>query len=108
MKNTFTFLIFFLLILTIFVLSRQPAGYRRELEERDRFYRGKIDSIRRVIGHFAERDSLLRFQIDSLKAGLKQAENTASQWKQRYDKAKRTPARPISDRQLDSLLSTYR
>ena len=108
MKKTFTFLLFGILILAIFVLSQRPAGYRQALEEKDRVYEGRIDSIRGVISHYQKRDSLLRFQIDSLTTGLKQAENTASKWKQRYDKAKRTPAPPLSDAVLDSLISAYR
>lgn len=108
MQKTFSFLIFGILILAIFVLSQRPAGYRQALEERDRIFSSRIDSIRGVISHYQKRDSLLLFQIDSLTTGLKQAENTASKWKQRYDKAKRTPARPIPDDILDSLLSTYR
>jgi hypothetical protein len=107
MNKTFTFLIFFLLILTIFVLSRQPAGYRRELERRDEKYRTSLDSIKRVYRALEIRGSRMQERIDSLSNVTKTAFNKASQWKQRYDRQKRS-YKPIPDPVLDSLINAYR
>jgi glucan phosphoethanolaminetransferase (alkaline phosphatase superfamily) len=107
MKKSFILLVFFILILAIFVLSRQPAGYRQVLEERDRVLGSRIDSLRAIISVQAQRDTVLRKELDSLKAGLTEAQNTANTWKQRYDRQKRN-YRPIPDPVLDSLIDSYR
>lgn len=108
MKKTFTFLLFGILILTIFVLSQQPSGYRQALEEKDRFYKGQIDSIHALIETMRAQDALMVERLKSAKDSLKQAQNTANQWKLKYDKAKRTPAPVIPDPILDSLINSYR
>jgi len=107
-KRIFSFIVFFTLILAIFVLSRQPAGYRRELENRDRILRDSITLFK------ARRQAIelevvrLGVKVDSLTKGLQSAQKASNQWKQRYDQAKRTHAPVIPDRQLDSLIATYR
>jgi hypothetical protein len=107
MKKTFTFLIFVILILTIFVLSRQPAGYKQELEEKDRFYQGQIDSIHALIETMRARDALMVERLSRLKDSLNTAQITANQWKLKYDRQKRN-YRPIPDPVLDSLINSYR
>jgi len=107
MKKTFSFLIFGILILAIFVLSRQPAGYRRLLEERDRTYQGQIDSIRALVDSLRAQDALLVERLGKLKDSLKIAQKQATDLKTRYDRQK-TRYRPISDPSLDSLINSYR
>jgi argininosuccinate lyase len=108
MKRILTLAIPFILILAIFVLSKQPAGYRRELEKRDEKYRTSLDSIRSVLTVLREKDSKLSLRLVQIKDSLRISTETALKWKQRYDQAKRTPVRAISDPELDSLLSAYR
>lgn len=107
MKKVLTFIIVGIFILAIFVLSRQPAGYRRLLEEKDRIYGNQIDSIRGVVRVLAERDSSARRKLDSLSNALKQAQKQATDLKTRYDRQK-TRFKPLSDPAIDSLINSYR
>lgn len=107
-KRIFTLVVFCVLILALFVIGKQPAGFRRELENRDK-------ALRDSITHFKARRQAIELEVvrlgvkvDSLTIGLKQAQKTSNQWKQRYDQAKRAPVRHIPDAQLDSLITAYR
>jgi len=108
MKKIIFPIVFFIVLLALFVLSRQPAGYRRELENRDRILRDSITLFK------ARRQAIelevvrLGVKVDSLTKGLQSAQKASNQWKQRYDQAKRAPVRHIPDPELDSLITAYR
>jgi uncharacterized protein YlxW (UPF0749 family) len=108
MKRILTLAIPVLLILAIFALSKQPAGYRRELEKRDEKYRTSLDSLRGVSRGLEIRGTELQEKIDSLSNVTQIALNKAHQWKQRYDQAKRTPVKPQPDSAVMQFLSSYR
>lgn len=108
MKKTFSFIIFVILIVCIFVLSKVPAGYKQEIERRDTIYRGRLDSIKGVITGLEKGGEILRIKVDSLSHVTEIALNKATQWKQRYDQAKKAPVRHLPDSVLASRLAAYR
>lgn len=108
MKKVFTFIIFLILIVAIFVVSRVPAGYKQEIERRDAEYRTRLDSIKGVNRALVKEGIRLRVKVDSLTTGFLEAQNKATQWKQRYDRAKKAPVRHLPDSVLASRLSDYR
>ena len=108
MNRFLTLAIAVIVFLAIFVLAKQPAGWRRELEERDEKYKTSLDSITGVLTVLREKDSKLSLRLVQIKDSLRISTETALKWKLRYDQAKKRPVRAISDPELDSLLSAYR
>lgn len=108
MKKILSFLIFGLGILIIFVLLRVPSGYRRELEKRDVFYQGQIDSINALIETTRAQDALLQKRIVILRDSLNIQISAAETQMRRYIALKNK--RPVrrTDKELDSLLRRYR
>lgn len=108
MKKIFSFLIFGILLLAIFVLSRQPAGFRRELDKRDAELRGHRDSLNALIETTRARDARMQERVDSLTRGLKVALNEVQTKTIQYERLKRSIPKRLPDSTLNSRLSAYR
>jgi len=108
MNRFLTLAIAVIVFLAIFVLAKQPAGWRRELEERDAKYKTSLDSIRGVSKALEIRGTRMQEKIDSLSNSLKSALNKADQWKQRYNHEKSRPAKPQPDSAVMQFLTGYR
>jgi len=108
MNRFLTLAIAVIVFLTIFVLAQQPAGWRRELEQRDEKYKTSLDSLRGVSRALEIRGTELQGKLDSVSNSLKVALNRVEVITKRYEREKGTHPKPQPDSTVMQFLSGYR